>query len=466
MLISAGCSVKDTNAPITSPTTTTTPDPQGISGTEGTEIYEPGTDNHNKGEGKKVINVWCHSDEVLKLISKFQELHPDFGYEVEIYSEYSFSDMSYDGALHKALINSGQEVPDIFSVETEQAVAFTQGSYYQYAADFKELGIDRETLVKNAQFPQYMIDVGTNPDGKLVALGHSSTAGAFIYRRSIAKEVWGTDDPAIIRGIIGPGWDNFFKAAADLRAKGYGICSGIDEIWLPVERSSDFSWVADGRLIIDPKREAFLDYARKLIENDYTNNTKQWTDGWFDDMNDKGEKKIFGFMGTADVIDYCIAPCCGGEAAGEGTYGDWAVCDPPAGFFQWGTMFLANKDTEHKAAVGEIIKWLTLDLSENGCQYLWANKKIDENKGIAASAAVMKDLDGRRDLLGGQDIFEAYISAANYSRGVNCTKYDYRINYFWLSQVREYAEGRKSRNQALADFKQQVAEDLPEIIME
>ena len=85
---------------------------------------------------------------------------------------------------------------------------------------YKDLGIDVDKLLKEAEIAPYTVDIGTNPDGELVGLGYQATGGAFIYRRSIAKDVWGTDDPAVIKDKIGPGWDKFFEAAAELKAKG------------------------------------------------------------------------------------------------------------------------------------------------------------------------------------------------------------------------------------------------------
>ena len=74
-----------------------------------------------------------------------------------------------------------------------------------------------------ASIPKYFIDLCTSPEGKLVGLGYENTCEAFIYRRSIAKEVWQTDDETV-ETIIGPGWEKFFEAAKDLSAKNYSIC--------------------------------------------------------------------------------------------------------------------------------------------------------------------------------------------------------------------------------------------------
>ena len=43
-------------------------------------------------------------------------------------------------------------------------------------------------------------------------------------------------------------------------------------------------------------------------------------------------------------------------------------------------------------------------------------------------------------------------------------QYDETINTYWRDQVRQYTAGEKSRDQAIADFKQQVADNLDVIV--
>jgi carbohydrate ABC transporter substrate-binding protein, CUT1 family (TC 3.A.1.1.-) len=157
----------------------------------------------------------------------------------------------------------------------------------------------------------------------------------------------------------------------------------------------------------------------------------------------------------------------GGTKPGEGTYGDWAVCEPPVGFFWGGTWILANKDSKVKEAVGDIIEWITLDSSETGLQYFWANGTLNGpggTKDTVASNTVMEKSDGKLDFLGGQDMFEVFVSATQYATGKNKTQYDETINTFWRDQVREYTAGNKTREEAIADFKQQVADNLDIIV--
>ncbi len=414
----------------------------------------------------KVINVMSFTDEVPKMIEKYKELHPDFDYEIKT-TIIATTDGLYQPALDQALAGGGADAPDIYCAESAFILKYSQGDASQFAASYKDLGIDVDTLTKEADIAQYTIDIGTNPDGQLVGLGYQATGGAFIYRRSLAKDTWGTDDPATIKDKIGPGWDKFFAAAAELKAKGYGIVSGDGDIWHAVENSSEQPWIVDGKLNIDPKREEFLDLSKKLKDNGYHNDTQDWTDAWYADMKDAGAQKVFGFFGPAWLINYVMAGNSGGTKAGEGTYGDWAVCEPPVGFFWGGTWVLANKDSKVKAAVGDIIEWITLDSSETGLQYFWANGTLNGEGGTkdtVASGTVMSKSDGKLEFLGGQNMFDVFVPAGQFATGTNKTQYDETINTYFRNQVREYTAGNKSREDAIAAFKQDVADNLDVVV--
>jgi hypothetical protein len=420
-------------------------------------------DSGTASAGKQVINLWSFTDEVPKMLDKYRELHPDFAqkYDVKV-TIIATTDGAYQPALDAALSGGGSGAPDIYTAEAAFVLKYTQGDAASFAAPYASLGMDVNRLVREADIAKYTVDIGSR-GSDLVALGYQATGGAFIYRRSIAKAVWGTDDPAVIKGKIGPGWDKFFAAAAELKAKGYGIVSGDGDIWHAVENSSDQGWIVDGKLNIDPKREAFLDLSKRLKDNNYHNDTQDWQDAWFADMKDAGAKKVLGFFGPAWLINYVMAGNSGGSKVGEGTYGDWAVCEPPVGFFWGGTWLLANKDSKVKDVVGDIIKWVTLDYSETGLQYYWANGTLNGpggTKDTVGSGTVMSKSNGTLDFLGGQNMFDAFVPAGQFANGKNLTQYDESINLRWRDQVREYSNGNKSRDKAIADFKQQVADNL------
>jgi len=425
---------------------------------------EAGNNEAASNGEKTVINVMAFTDEVPKMVEKYIAMHPEENLEIKT-TIVATTDGLYQPALDAALKAGGADAPDIYAAEAAFVLKYAQGEGAGFAAAYEDLGIDM-SKVQSAEIAPYSVEIGTRPsDGKVVALGYQATGGAFIYRRSIAKDVWGTDDPATVKAKIGGGsgsWDQFWAAAEELKAKGYGIISGDGDLWHAVENSSPKGWVVDGKLNIDPKREEFIDLSKKLKDNGYHNDTQDWQDAWFADMKGEGEKGILGFFGPAWLINYTIAPNCGGEAVGQGTYGDWAICESPIGFFWGGTWILANKDTQKKEAVANIIEWITLDDSETGLQYMWANGTFNGEGGTkdcVASGTVMAKSNGTLDFLGGQDMFEVFVPANAFANGKNLTPYDETINSKWRDEVRNYTAGNKDRATALADFKTKVAEE-------
>ena len=418
-------------------------------------------------DGKTVLNVMAFTDEVPGMIQKyldFNNLNDQYELNTTIVAT---TDGLYQPALDQ-LLQSGEV--DLYAAEAAFVLKYAQGDACEYAAAYEDLGIDVAAATDAAQIAQYTIDIGTRPsDGKLVGLGYQSTGGAFIYRRSIAKDVWGNDDPAFVAEKIGAGsgnWDAFFAAAEELKAKGYAIVSGDGDMWHAVENSSPAGWIVDGALNIDPAREAFLDLSKTLMDNGYHHDTQDWQEGWFADMKKDGG--VFGFYGRAWLINYTIAPNAGeGE---ESSAGDWAACAPNIGFFWGGTWVLASKSvvgTEKQDIVKDIINWITLDCSETGLQYYWANGTLNGEGGTkddVASGTVLAMSNGEMDFLGGQNMFDVFVPANAYANGKNLTQYDETINNYWRDATRQYTSGAMTRDEAIAAFKQNVADNLDVVV--
>ena len=415
-------------------------------------------------DDKKVINVMSFTVEVPDMIQDYLEkkgLTDQYELKTTVIAT---TDNLYTPALDQALTAGGADAPDIYCAEAAFVLKYTQGDAAEFAATYEDLGIDVAAETAAADTAQYALDIGTRPsDGKVVGIPYQATGGAFIYRRSIAKDVWGTDDPEVVAEKIGAGsgnWDKFFEAAAELKEKGYAIVSGNGDIWHAVENSTG-AWIVDGALNIDEGREAFLDLSKELKDNGYHHDTQDWQEGWFADMKKDGG--VLGFYGPAWLINYTIGQNCG--EGDESSYGDWAVCTPNIGFFCGGTWVLAGKTvvgSDKQDIVADIIRYITLDTSEDGLMYAWANGLLNDNgtKDTVSSGTVMAKSNGEMDFLGGQNMFDYFVPANQYATGKNLTQYDDTINTYWRDAVRQYTAGNLSRDEAIAAFKQNVADNL------
>lgn len=408
-------------------------------------------------EDKTTINLWSFTDEIIGMFNKYLELHPEVAEKVELNTTMINNDGdAYVNAIDLALADG---TVDIYGAEAAYVFKYAQGDASEYAASYEELGIDVEKAIADAEIAPYTVEIGTRPaDGKVVALGYQATGGAFIYRRSIAKAVWGSDDPAVVAEKIGAGsgnWDAFFAAAEEVKNAGYKMVSGKGDVWNVLEKAAETGWVVDGKLNIDPVRESYLDIAKQLKDNDYMNDTSAWGEAWFADMTKSGN--VLGFYGPAWLVNYTLGP-----NSGEGdnsSAGDWAVCAPNVGFFWGGTWLLAGKGAIADPVKAEIVKgfieWVTLDTSDEGLQYLWANGLMNENgtKDTVASGVVMAKSNGETAFLGGQNMFDEFIPANTYASGKSMTQYDSTINGSWDAAVGQYASGELSREEAIEEFK-------------
>lgn len=407
------------------------------------------------------LTLWDVDWELIELLDLYKQMNPEFEYKINTFTYQALYDPPPGHEwLEDQFQDTGEDVPDIICIDMPYAMKYIDGDMSMYMASYEELGIDVDRLLKKNEIPQYIIDEGRNANGELMALPFKSQGGAFIYRRSIALDVWGNDDPEFIENKIGPGWEEFLSAAEELKAKGYGIVSTVEDIGNVVLWNSDQEWVVDGTLYIDPKREAYLDIAKELVDAGYTNNTAEgvWMDSWFDDMKGTGEKQIFGYFGSSWMIDI-LKDSCGGEKVGEGTYGDWAVCLPTYGFSFYNHCIMVNKDTKLKKTIAEIVEWITLDSSETGAQYIIANEMNNlqvVSKEAVPSGKVMKNTDDSLDFLGGQNMFKIYLQADQMVNSRIMTEHDANIDNYWKNSVNEYAMGIKTREQAIKDFKNRV----------
>ncbi|MCL2864503.1 MAG: extracellular solute-binding protein [Lachnospiraceae bacterium] len=424
------------------------------------------TGNDDTAGAGGTINLWSFTDEVPNMVDRFKELNPDFPYNVEV-TIISTTDGAYQPALDGALVGGGSDAPDIFAAEAAFVLRYTQGDMSEFALPYADLGIDVDALIAEAQIASYTVDIGTR-DGQVVGLGFQATGGAVIYRRSIAQDVWGTDDPDEVAGHIGGGsasWDQFMNAAREMDAAGYSMVSGAGDLW-QVARNTGSPWInADNELYIAAERLAFMDVHRELYEGGLMNDTTAWSDAWFADMAGVGAREVFAFLGPAWLINYVMAGNSGGDAPGEGTFGDWGVAVPPQGFFWGGTWLIANAqgNEEVRSGVAQLIEWITLNSTEEGLQYKWANGTLfgeGGTKDVVASATVMDKADGTVEFLGGQDMFDIFIPAGEYASGTVLTQYDESINDWFMDASTEYATGSMTREEAIEFFKQQVASNL------
>ena len=416
---------------------------------------------------KPTINLWSFTNELPGIVEKYQKtVNDSFNFTTTIIDT---TDGSYQPALDQALQNG--EV-DIFGAESSFVLKYTQGDMEKYAVSYEDLGIDINDAINTADIAEYTIDIGSNSRGQVVGLGYQATGGVMIYNAGIAQKLFGTDNPKKVSEAVGGGsgsWDKWLEVAKKCADMGIAVCSGDGDPWHAIEAQAEKGWIVDGKLYIDPAREAFFDMAKFFADNNLTNGTQEGQPEWFADMAEEGAKPVFCFFGPAWLLNYSMKDNVKGE------FGNWRVTDSPVGFWWGGTWIIATKEAAQDEAKKEVLKdliyWITLDPTSNGLLYQWATgtfqwefetgtKPESNTKDAVSSGTVMAIANGSVDICDGQNIFDYFIPAGVYANGKNKTQYDEGINLLWRDQVRAYAAGKKSRAAAIATFKSDVADQF------
>ncbi|WP_420807117.1 ABC transporter substrate-binding protein [Bacillus coahuilensis] len=413
--------------------------------------------NGSEGDSKdKVLKVWSFTDELGDVALKtFEEKH---GVKVEL-TIVPIAD--YPTKLRPAL-ESGVGAPDVFTGEIAFLKQWTERDYWEnlsaepYNAD--QLADD---------YIPYVYDLGKDSEGNVKALSWQTTPGGIYYRRSIALEALGTDDPAAVGEMMGS-WDGLFEVGEKLKDKGYRLFPDEGAIRWFAKGADPKPWVNENNeLIMTQAKLDYFDQAKELREKDLTAFAPEWSPSWFASMdgpiayNGGWEEVEEDAKDKTEVFAYAL-PTWGLhsvlKANTEETVGDWAVTTGPNPYFWGGTWLGIYSGSEKKDLAWEFVKMMTHDeefLTE------WAQETGDVLSYLPVTSKIKDDFS--EDFLGGQNNYTFFIEQANQIDASAVTKYDQEIDTLLGAQVSEYVEGNKTKEQAIEDFYKAVVNAYPEI---
>ena len=374
--------------------------------------------------GGKTLNIWCWNDEFQ---SRFNDYYPEVA---EIAADKSTTTLkdgtivkwtinpndnnNYQNKLDEGLLNqesaADDDKIDIFLVEADYALKYVDSDY---TLDVKaDIGLTDADLAQQYQYTKDIVSV----DGSQRGTTWQATPGLFAYRRSIAKDVLGTDDPTEVQSYLSD-WDKFNDVAAQAYAKGYN------------------------------------------------NKSSLWDSQWAADQGPTG--KVFGFFYSTWGINFTLlgnslaTPVADGEKpqVGNGIYGDYAVCEGPQPYY-WGGTWICGaagsdnidliRDVMQKLTCDEaIMKQITLDTED----YTNNEKAMEE---IASS-------DYKSDFLGGQNHIALFAEAAKKIDMSNAGPYDQGITESFQAAFKDYFTGNVDEDTAKENFKTSVQEKYPEL---
>lgn len=417
----------------------------------------------SEGEEGKVLNIYSWNEEFQGLFEKYaKDLVPE---DVTVNWIITPSkDNAYQNKLDETLLAqesaAADDKIDMFLIEADYAPKYVNSDY---TMDIKEnVGLTDEDLAGQYKYTQEIV---TSTEGALKATSWQATPGLFAYRRSIAKDVLGTDDPEEVQKSLS-NWDDFNKVAEQAAAKGYKMLSGYDDSYRTFSNNVSAPWVDENnKIVVDENIMNWVDQTKEYTDKGYNNKTILWDDGWQADQGPKGD--VFGFFYSTWGINFTLlgnsletAVDNGGKKeVGNGIYGDYAVCQGPQSYYWGGSWLCAATGTDNVSLVKDIMQRMTCDKET----MLQITKDTEDYTNNEDAMNELAKSDYSSDFLGGQNHIALFAEAAPKIDMSNVSPYDQGLNESFQTAFHDYFDGNIDKETALENFYKAAVEKYPEL---
>lgn len=358
-----------------------------------------------------------------------------------------------DEALLKQADASADDKIDIFLSETDYVFKYTDKDA-DVAMPLKDLGIDPDKDLAD----QYDFTRTTASDSDGVQRGSTwqCCPGLLVYRRDIAQDVFGTDDPAAVGEKV-KDWDTLKATAEELKAKGYYTFASYADTFRLYGNSISESWVQPGdtTVKVDPQIMNWIDNSKEWLDAGYLNPTVkgQWNDDWNKAMS--SQSNVFAFLLPAWGIDFVLNPNWDGDA------GAWAVTNPPQEYNWGGSYIHAATGTDNPEHAKDIILAMTADKDN----LLKISKDYSDfaNTKSGMQEAATDDANFSSEFLGGQNAFQYFAPVAENIKIAPLSAYDQGCVELIQNSFSDYFQGEVDFDKAKANFETAIKERYPDI---
>ena len=410
-------------------------------------------------EEGKVVNIYCWNDEFKGIYEAYaKDLEKKHGVEVNfvvISSDNNAYQINLDEALEEQNEAIDDDKVDLFLIEADYAGKYVKSDYTLDVSN--DVGLTESDLSGQYGYTKKIV----SDNGAQKGTTWQATPGLFAYRRSIAKEVLGTDDPDEVQKRLSS-WDGFDQVAAQMHDKGYYMLSGYDDSYRAFSNNVSSSWVVNNQIVLDPSIQKWIEQSKTYADNNYSNHTTLWSPQWSQDQGPDG--KVFGFFYSTWGINFTLmgnslADSSAPAEKGNGIYGDYAVCEGPQAYYWGGTWICAAKGTDNLPFIKDLMYRLTCDADTMKQITLDTQDYTNNQSAMEAIAAS----DYSSDFLGGQNHIALFAEAAKKIDMSNISDYDKDCNELIQKALHPYFDGEISYEEGMQNFYDQMKELHPEL---
>ena len=450
----------------------------------------------------KVYNIFCADEEFMRIVARHCDTYEAEGTTESVIGDPSETDPesseSTDGnssetiyygrigtaeirwiichdigeryltSLDLSLIDESDpnNVTDLYIVDAADVQKYVEPEFQAAMPLIRDAGLPTGDL--SAQYGYSRI-LGSGNDGVQRAVSYGISPGVFMYDRQAAKDVLGSDDPAVVQEGIAD-WEAFEATAARANEKGYAMLSDWTDSFDAFAVGVSGDWLTEtGAVKIDSALRAWTEQSELFMEKGYYS---------------QGERQTFGtFISADEIMDLVLS-----QEAGEQT-GKYGICAGPTGWYRGGRFVIVNSLCDQRSLTKKILEEIVFDrdvLRELKAEGIIPNSRVvlpekseKTSDGISSAdpdsqAEEPRGTDGpapdshagaietAAEFFGGQDPYPVFAEAADRVSLGNVSTFNAYLCSIYGREFSAYFVGEKDRDSAMRVFYTEVSDLISE----
>lgn len=402
-----------------------------------------------KAEGE--INLWTNlsQEEMNFYVEEFNKIVPGVKVNLTV-----MPSNEYRTKLQNAF-RTGTNAPDVVTFEISDFGAYIDTDLLENLSQ-EQYGAEE---VLSDMIP-YVQELSRDKDGNIKGLTWQSTPGGFWYRKDLAREYLGTDDPEELYNMMSD-WDKIIEVGEEVWEKSGGkiaLLSDVEDILQIYASYKGAPWVDEnGHILSDDYQLEMYSLMDEVVKNHVDAEADMWSAGWTSGVY-SNDMYIMTALPTWGLI-HNIKP---GIPTDEMDKAEnlWGVMKAPIPYMNGGTWYAMYSGSKNKDAAWAWIKTMTSneDYLVNGL----AGVQGDFPAYIPAIERCIAE--GHTDIVtGDQEYYQDFYDIALTVKADPMTKYDRQA---WVSagaQMDLIATGQITPEEAVKGFNEDMKNIYPEI---
>lgn len=320
------------------------------------------------------LTMWGWDENYYKtMTAEFNKIYPNVKFE---YTPVANGDLLQK---YQTALAAGTELPDIgWSIVDSRAKV--------YELDMWEPLNKAPYNFDISGVFDYLHPIMVNSNGDVCGIEQSVAPAGMAYRKDLAKEYFGTDNPEELAAMF-PTWDAFIEKGKEVKEKSGGkvyMWPGISDAQQFIRGQNDTPWIQDDKVNMTEGLTKSIDLATKFRDAGIVDTLEAWSPAWYAAFGEG--KHIFAGCATW-TSQFVIQP---NDATGK-TEGHWGLMSAPEGNISWGGTTLGiTKTSKEKALAWEFIKFATL--SNEGAKALNSLGLLTSAKAPYEADATLKSI--------------------------------------------------------------------------